>query len=234
MCPVAGGGARSALEEWVAAKIIGRWRDGTPLVRWPTLPPSMLDRAKPPPLPGAPPPPASPSPLNEFLFGKEDPDGLRCPFGAHIRRANPRDSLDPGSHTQLEISNRHRILRVGRPTERAGTEREGMLFMCLNADIERQFEFLQQTWLLGPNFHGLDQESDAVLGPGGPDQSLSVPDTNGMIRLGPLARFVETVGGGYFFLPGRDCLDLLVSKSASSQSGSDSRVDLPEENVVPN
>ncbi len=54
---------------------------------------------------------------NDFLFGTEDPEALRCPFGSHIRRANPRDSLDPGSQDQIDISNRHRVIRVGRPLE---------------------------------------------------------------------------------------------------------------------
>ena len=53
-------------------------------------------------------------PDNDFLFGTEDPQGLRCPLGAHIRRANPRESFEPGSHEQIEITNRHRIIRVGR------------------------------------------------------------------------------------------------------------------------
>ena len=54
---------------------------------------------------------------NDFLFGTEDPEALRCPFGSHIRRANPRDSLDPGSQDQIDISNRHRVIRVGRPLD---------------------------------------------------------------------------------------------------------------------
>ena len=42
----------------------------------------------------------------------------------------------------------------------------GLLFMCLNGDIERQFEFIQQTWLRRPSFHGLSCEKDPVLGDG--------------------------------------------------------------------
>lgn len=182
----------AAVREWVAAKMMGRWRSGAPLVRAPAKPG------------------ASGGLVNDYLPGKEDPDGVRCPFGSHTRRANPRDSLDPGSDVQLAISNRHRILRVGRGLEEGGGQDAGMLFMCLNADIERQFEFLQQTWLMGPNFHGLDDEVDPILGPGGFDQAMTLTDSNGSVRLEPLKRFVTTVGGGYFFVPGKDCLELLA------------------------
>jgi deferrochelatase/peroxidase EfeB len=191
-------------KEWVMAKMVGRWRDGTPLVRWPDQPPwygkFMVDRHQ----------VQNALPDNDFLFGKEDANGLRCPFGAHIRRANPRDGLNPGSDVELDISNRHRILRVGRHTPIDGDRPAGMLFMCLNSDIERQFEFLQQTWLLGPNFHGLDHEFDPLLGPGGDDQALAVPTASGTVRIEPLRRFSTTLGGGYFFLPSKSCLALLA------------------------
>ena len=173
--------------EFVGAKLIGRWPDGSSVVRFPYQPGSEVDRDQPlirpgqgpvdyvealspsqtlPPQPPAQPQavPATPSrrkvsvrftrddvreiagkPDNDFLFGVEDPQGLRCPYGAHIRRANPRESFEPGSQEQLAITNRHRILRVGRRYRQPGSDRPGLFFMCLNADLERQFEFIQQT-----------------------------------------------------------------------------------------
>src|SRR5690606_35914695 len=122
---------------------------------------------------------------------REDPAGLRCPFGAHIRRTNPRDSFEPGEPRRLEISNRHRVLRVGRAYGETGG-RQGLMFMCLNADIERQFEFVQQTWLMGPNFHGLENETDPTLGQGGASgergsesapRCFTIPTESGPIRL---------------------------------------------------
>ncbi|MCC2688914.1 MAG: cytochrome, partial [Rhizobiaceae bacterium] len=117
---------------WIAAKMVGRWQDGSSLVRNPE---------------GRPGRPAD----NDFSFGAEDPQGHRCPLGAHIRRSNPRDSLGDDHETQIRIGKRHRILRVGRTYEKpAGHGRKpekGLLFMCLNADIERQYEFMQQTWV---------------------------------------------------------------------------------------
>ena len=150
--------------EFVGAKLIGRWPDGSSVVRFPYQPGSEVDREQPLIRPGQgpvdvveallpqpelpPQPPAQPQavsttpstrkvsvkftraevreitakPDNDFLFGAEDPQGLRCPFGAHIRRANPRESVAPGSQEQLAITNRHRILRVG-PALSAGRQR---------------------------------------------------------------------------------------------------------------
>ncbi len=91
--------------------------------------------------------------------GAEDPQGHRCPLGAHIRRSNPRDSLGEDRETQINIGKRHRILRVGRTYEKqdgkSGKVEKGLLFMCLNADIERQYEFIQQTWVSSATFQGL-------------------------------------------------------------------------------
>jgi deferrochelatase/peroxidase EfeB len=151
---------------------------------------------------------------NDFLFGKEDPEGVRCPFGAHIRRANPRDSQDPGSAEQIAISNRHRIIRVGRRYEPVDGGNPGLLFMCLNGDIERQFEFIQQTWLDSPTFHGLSGEKDPVVGDGKAGVcGFTVPSRNGPVSLSPLPRFVTTRGGGYFFLPGKRLLEYLARAS---------------------
>lgn len=253
-------------EEFIAAKIVGRWRDGSPLVRYPRWPaqhapmpsrplmrspgetapqrptvatipassaairPERLPRAEPTP----PPQPQAaaaiqagpggphtmrekPKPLfepdNDFLLGAEDPQGLRCPFGAHIRRTNPRDSFDPGSRDQLDITNRHRIIRVGRfyqPNEQNG-HTKGLFFMCLNGDLERQFEFLQQTWVQNLSFHGLGNERDPLIGSRTARNHHTIPTQAGPIRLEGLPAFVRTRGGGYFFLPGRRTLRYLAS-----------------------
>lgn len=142
---------------------------------------------------------------NDFLFGTEDPQATRCPFGAHIRRANPRDSLLPGSMEQVSISNRHRILRVGRLYKPDEGRQPGLLFMCLNGDIERQFEFVQQTWLVSPSFHGLSGEQDPLTS-NCDGTGYVVPSHDGPVRLKPLPQFVTTLGGGYFFMPGRSLL----------------------------
>jgi deferrochelatase/peroxidase EfeB len=162
--------------------------------------------------------PDAPRADNDFLFGEEDPQGLRCPFGAHIRRSNPRDSFDPGSPTQLAITNRHRILRVGRVYKPKLGQREGLLFMCLNGDIERQFEFIQQTWTLNRSFHGLQDERDPLTAGAARTNVFTVPTRTGPALVSGLgdvkpAAFVRTRGGGYFFLPGRRLLEHLAGGS---------------------
>jgi deferrochelatase/peroxidase EfeB len=181
--------------------MIGRWReDGASLVRHPT----------PPGTPGH----HTDETDNDFLFGTEDPDGLRCPFGAHIRRANPRDSFDPGSQVQIDITNRHRILRIGRKYADGGdgSGKPGLLFMCLNTDIEGQFEFIQQTWVLGRDFQGMQNDGDPIVDPHREEcqRSMSIQTPLGPLRLPPMQQFVTARGGSYFFMPGREAVKFLA------------------------
>jgi deferrochelatase/peroxidase EfeB len=187
-------------------------QDGTPIDPTPRHPDKL---SIPPTGPAAATTPVEPlkpiRPDNDFLFGAEDPEAMRCPYGAHIRRANPRDSLDPGNADQLAISNRHRITRIGRHYRPAEGKDPGLLFMCFCADIERQFEFLQQTWLKSPSFHGLICEKDPLLGDAQENAcSYTIASPDGPISLNPMPRFVTTKGGGYFFLPGRRLINYLV------------------------
>lgn len=225
---------------YVGAKMIGRWHDGSSLIRYPYVSASELARrlGKDPSTAASRPqsqptdtsaPPIAPAdvrtadsaehtaitPDNDFLFGTEDPQGLRCPYGAHVRRANPRESLAPGSNDQIDISNRHRILRVGRGyLAPNGKDTAGLMFMCLNGDIERQFEFIQQTWMGSSKFHGLTSETDPIAGRGLPGaDGFTIPTRRGPIGLGALPQFVTVRGGGYFFLPGRQLLNYLVADS---------------------
>lgn len=204
--------------DFIAAKLVGRWPNGASLVRHPYDPDERRDaplqRSISNPQAGGAIPAAPPRHGargdNDFLYGTEDPQALRCPFGAHTRRANPRDSLNPGSQDQIDISNRHRILRVGRRYTDA--DGQGLMFMCLNGDLERQFEFIQQTWLGSPSFHGLSCEQDALVGSGDAScNGYTVPTHDGPVRLSPLSRFVTMRGGGYFFLPSRSLLAYLSS-----------------------
>ncbi len=231
--------------DFIGAKLVGRWPDGSSLARNPYTPftgsgpleknptrrpessPANAAAIAPPPTPApqaaiapvkvaktaaikAPAGPAVDPGDNDFLLGTEDPQGLRCPFGAHIRRANPRDSLDPGSQDQIDISNRHRIIRVGRTYVPQEGQKPGLMFMCLNGDIERQFEFVQQTWLGSETFHGLSGERDPLAGNrSGCPNGYTIPTRDGPVRLKPMSRFVTPRGGGYFFLPGKRLLEFL-------------------------
>jgi deferrochelatase/peroxidase EfeB len=228
--------------DFVAAKLIGRWKDGSSLVRNPYYPygrererkaerdaareaapldppqpehSSPLETARPESAPpsGAPiPAPTEPSSRqdNDFLYGTEDPQALRCPIGSHIRRGNPRDTLMPGSMEQVSISNRHRIRRVGRLYEPEPGGKPGLLFLCLNGDIERQFEFVQQTWLANPGFQGLTGQPDPLINDSAKGSTgYLIPTGDGPARLDPPPRFIRTLGGGYFFMPGRSVLAFL-------------------------
>lgn len=181
----------------LAAKAIGRGIDGAPLA------------------PGAPSAAGTGQPANAFGYFQGDPHGFSCPLGSHVRRANPRDGLArdaAGAPAMLEFSNHHRILRRGRKfgpdiADRRiddGAER-GLLFMCLATDLARQFEFVQQNWLLNPAFATLFDETDPMLGPQGPFTLPALP----LRRRVAVETFVRFAGGEYFFLPSLPTLDYL-------------------------
>lgn len=201
----------------LAAKMVGRWPSGVPLVLAP-------DRDQ----PGIP-------YLDDFRYHANDADGNRCPLGAHIRRTHPRDSLEPepGSEESLAFSNRHRLLRRGRAygppfapdlvpeeilaklNETDDGQERGLHFICLNGNIGRQFEFVQHTWSDNPNFNGLRQETDPIIGHrtmfGQPQDSFRVQHEPLRCKYRPVPEFVRTRGGGYFFLPGRRALQFLLT-----------------------
>lgn len=207
-----------ALEHWIAAKMVGRWKDGSSLVRNPVESATDSRRTLD---PGA--PPREVRPDNDFLFGPEDPTGLKCPLGAHIRRANPRETFVPGSPEQLAITNRHRILRVGRPYGSDASAEAGLLFACLNTDIDRQFGFVQQTWALAPSFHGLEAEVDPFVGSSPHRERFTIPMPDGPLRLKGLKDFVTVKGSAYFFLPGRRAVRFLCSTSGGEGKAESAR-----------
>jgi Dyp-type peroxidase family len=185
----------------LAAKFVGRWQSGAPLVMSPDADNPDLAKA------------------NDFGYRDTDDRGFKCPIGSHIRRSNPRDSLGPTAAKAQETANRHRILRRGRsygvrPKDRLiddGIER-GLHFLCLNSDIERQFEFVQQTWCNNPVFGGLNGEVDPFVGnltKG--DEIFTVQADPLRTRVHNLERFVTVKGGAYFFLPSMSALRYLAA-----------------------
>jgi Dyp-type peroxidase family len=184
--------------EALAAKMVGRWPSGAPLVAAPDRDDQTMADA------------------NDFGYHHEDPYGLRCPKGSHIRRTHPRDSLDPdpGTDASVAVGKRHRIARRGRqygelirPEEAVGSasgdEERGLHFICLNANIARQFEFIQHTWMNNPKFDGLYEDADPVVtSRGGNVGTFTIPATPVRVRVTGLPSFVTVRGGAYFFLPG--------------------------------
>jgi Dyp-type peroxidase family len=184
--------------EWVAARLIGRWRSGQPLID-----PPFADKDT----------PAASAPRNDFLYHYEDRYGLACPIGAHIRRANPRDSFSTDPDTALRLSKMHRIIRRGRmygpkaapngadkPAE--GGDRRGTYFICLNADIAGQFELIQHSWLSNAHFGGLHDERDPLVNRTGDSSVLTIQQRSSNVRIEGLPQLVTVRGGAYFFMPG--------------------------------
>jgi Dyp-type peroxidase family len=205
----------------LAAKMVGRWPSGAPLVLRPEADdPALRDEDK-------------------FAYSATDSLGTSCPIGAHIRRSNPRDSLEPGPGTgrlspeeSARVTNLHRIMRRGReygppvaesmepadilaaPVSAEEPDR-GLYFICFNANIARQFEFVQQTWVNNPKFGGLYADSDPLMGQRHP---LNIPPADTFTwqdnpvrrRFTGLPEFVRVRGGGYFFMPGVDSVKYLA------------------------
>jgi deferrochelatase/peroxidase EfeB len=251
---VAGEAARVGVEmEEFAESMVGRRLDGTPLADL------TLGRS----IPGV---DADDADINGFLYDS-DPDGLSCPLGAHIRRANPRTGDEPGGRqgpldnllSMLGLTVRHdrratsstlpwprnttvwpfarseddavasarfhRILRRGREygekLDRSeaidpGTQdpKAGIHFICLNANIARQFEFIQSAWIASAKFAALTGEQDPLLGNREPFPTTPFADppqcTDSFTRPGAapncrhstgLPQFITVRGGAYFFLP---------------------------------
>jgi len=190
-------------EEMLAAKVVGRWRDGTPLDISPDRPdPAVVaDKLR----------------NNAFDYGA-DPAGLRCPIGAHVRRMNPRRSLPFDG----KLVDRHRIMRRGITygdklpdgAEDDGQDR-GVIFMCLQASLARGFEFVQSQWANGGNAFRLGQDQDVMLGPQDTQGTakMTIPGTAGPFFLGPLSRVVTMRGGEYYFTPGINGLHHLAQGS---------------------
>jgi deferrochelatase/peroxidase EfeB len=229
-------GGNQAEVERLSSALVGRTRNGEPLVRAPR---GVVDDTGSHHEKGR---------LNQFTFD-DDPRGVTCPFGAHIRRSNPRNTDYPGRPTGLKkllaalgASTKgfrddllspvrfHRILRRGReygselpPAEALlpappGESERGLQFICLNANIGRQFEFLQNAWLMNTTFADLRGETDPLVGnrvpvPGCPATAEFTLPREGRPaeRVTGLPQFVTLRGGDYFFLPGLRALRYLSS-----------------------
>ena len=184
-----------------------------------------------------------------FRYRIDDAAGFACPRGAHVRRANPRDLLGWDVESGVAASKLHRLLRRGRTwtegckggacTEdgtcgdavhrlpEAGDQRcgAGLMFIALNADLERQYEFVQQQWLMNQKFGDLYDEADPILatsanGADGADgaRHFSMPALPAGKKLTGLADFTEVIGGGYFFLPGIAALHFIARGPAALES----------------
>ncbi len=201
-------GPDPAAQELLAARIVGRWRDGDSLIRRPPSGRSRGSRRG-----GAQAvPPSEASQTNDFVYG-DDPAGLQCPLGAHVRRSYPRDAL--GFRT--ERSRRNRIIRRGMPYTDA-SER-GLIFVGFNASISRQFEQIQGNWLMQGDAFGLGADRDFLIGglhrEGDTERMLIPGDRHDPPAIVTRDRQFVTVRGGYYlFVPGMKALRAIADGRA--------------------
>ncbi len=185
-------------EELLAAKMVGRWRSGAPLILAPEYddPTMVADSAR----------------LNDFNYA-DDPDGLVCPRGAHVRRMNPRDS----ALATLSDVRIHRIIRQGAVygsplpdgvLEDDGAER-GVFFMFMSARAGA-LEFLKSEWIDNGNAFGLGSERDPIAGNNDGQGTFTIPARPVRRRLHGLERFTVTRGGEYAFVPSLTALRWLA------------------------
>ncbi len=193
-------------KEKLAAKFVGRWRDGTPLILSPNaMNPSIVQDDN----------------RNTNFRYNEDPAGARCPLGAHIRRVHPRDAFG----FEGGLVNRRRIMRRGLPYGEYVPDGEpvndrderGIIFMALNASLFRQFEFVQQQWIDYGNDAHQGNDRDPLIGNHDERSKFVIQGTsdpgNAPFICGALPNFVELRGGNYFFMPSLTALAMMATNT---------------------
>jgi deferrochelatase/peroxidase EfeB len=182
--------------EWLAAKLCGRWRNGSPLVLSPDKPEHATSKS------------------TEFGYlANDDMQGLKCPFSAHTRVSNPRDEgVDvAGSDTVPRIIRRG--MAYGAPMSVDPGADRGLIGLFLCGDLSSQFETLYG-WINMNNFSNVFNPADntpqdplvanrIVPLPGNVDPDFTIPmaDGSSIVVPGPLPQFVVTRGTAYFLLP---------------------------------
>jgi deferrochelatase/peroxidase EfeB len=151
---------------------------------------------------------------SDFDYARMDPQGLACPLGAHVRRANPRDSAHG--------TNRNRLIRRGLPygpllpdgAPDDGNDRGvAVIFGC--GSISRQFEFVQRVWLNDRKFNGLENDKDPICSDNDGSTTMTIQRKPLRRRIHGIPRFVTVKGGGYFFAPGIAALRQLAMSDES-------------------
>src|SRR5215207_9430360 len=183
-------------QELLAAKLMGRWRSGAPLV----LAPEKDDPAL----------AADYQRNNNFNYAQMDPQGYAVPLGAHIRRMNPRD-------TTPNIQRRRMIRRgatYGPPLPEGAPEDgvdSGIAAFILCASLVRQFEFAQNVWINDRNFHELGNERDPLIGNQDGTFDFTMPKRPIRKKITGMPAFTTVKGGAYFLLPGIKALNYLTN-----------------------
>ncbi len=183
-------------QELLAAKLMGRWRSGAPLVLAPTQDDPALG--------------ADMQRNNDFNYAQMDPHGYACPVGSHVRRMNPRDTG--------EFMQRRKVVRRGGTygphlpddAPEDGKER-GIAAFIGCASLTRQFEFTMNVWANDPRFSELTNERDPIIGTQDGTFDMTIPKRPIRKKITGLPAFTTVRGGAYFFLPSVKALRFLAA-----------------------
>ncbi|MEI7887469.1 MAG: Dyp-type peroxidase [Actinomycetes bacterium] len=210
-------------EDLFGAKLVGRYKSGCPLERTEDQPvgldtqladPSILDPSI-----------LQEDKINHFEFG-DDVNGNVCPRSAHVRKTYPRDDQTPTGGEAA--SQTHRILRRGIPfgasylpessnalhaADAAFPHDRGLLFLCYQSSIERQFEFVQNRWSNDEDFPTRGSGEDPIISQNA-SGVFQIPGSQA--QQVTLQGFVTTTGGDYFFQPSIEALQLLATPQAAA------------------
>ncbi|GAA4872605.1 Dyp-type peroxidase [Saccharopolyspora cebuensis] len=199
--------------ERVRAQLVGRWPSGVAVVHGHERDPG-----------------AAGADVNDFGYvGKwgaagDDAAGLVCPQAAHIRKAFPRDHET--SMDTAESMETHRLLRRGIPFGAVDTDGErGLMFVAFQTSLERQFEFVQRSWLNNPRLRTACDGHDPLVGQcnrgmTGPQEryfAFRYRRADGVVRTEQVVmreEWTTPTGGGYFFAPSLSALRGILSGRA--------------------
>jgi Dyp-type peroxidase family len=197
--------AQGISPDLMGATFVGRFPSGAPLESGGDDPANLTDQR-----------------INDFEFG-DDPDGRRVPRAAHIRKVYPRDSRTrDGGESETQT---HRLLRRGipyGPSHVAGSTTadadRGLLFLCYQSSIERQFEFVQSRWVNDPDFPRRGDGHDPLVSTAPAARSFTLPGGR-PDHISLMQRFVTTTAGAYLFQPSLSALRQLAAGTTAATAG---------------
>ena len=205
------GSSDKASPDLLGAQMVGRWKSGAPIINAPMQDDATIADGT--------------AKVNAFEFNG-DRTGLKCPWAAHVRKAYPRNDVlgnttpsDDESNAAESKTQTHRLMRRGiafgpevtedeamSGTSAGGDQTRGLLFMCYQTSLDKQFEFVQQRWADTTDFTQPGSGIDPIIG-----QSANVlrpflgaAPFSGVAANKPtmqLKGFVHMQGGAYFFVP---------------------------------
>ncbi|GAC1401546.1 MAG: Dyp-type peroxidase [Ktedonobacteraceae bacterium] len=177
--------------DMLGAKVVGRWKSGTPIDLSPDKDNKLTDDA-----------------LNNFNFANDD-QGLRCPRFAHIRKVYPRDHDFVGNRAKRII---RRGIPFGAPFAQNTNAERGLFFVAYMANVEGQFEFLMGTWVNRPDFpFDVPQGPDVIIGSEFGEGPCTIQRQGKPPLQLTFKRFVNTTGTLYAFAPSITALTKLAN-----------------------